>query len=117
MKLPSTLDVARVAGVSKSTVSRVLNGDPAVKQEARDVVVTVMSQLNYRPNVSARSMGSARSYWVGLLYQNPGIHYIHLMQRGAMARCREDGHMLSVHACDQVGQDLVLRRERHVKRQ
>ncbi|MEK8026549.1 LacI family DNA-binding transcriptional regulator [Pseudaquabacterium rugosum] len=107
MKKPTIYDVAKAAGVSIATVSRVLNDDPAVKPQTRDSVLATITAIGYRPNLSARSTGSGRSRWVALLYQNPVIHYIHPIQQGAVERCRQDGHLLSVHACQHTGDALV----------
>ena len=52
-------DVARVAGVSAKTVSRVFNDDPHVTAETRDRVRWAMQKLNYVPNLLARSFRAA----------------------------------------------------------
>lgn len=100
-------DVARAAGVSIATVSRVLNNDTKVKPETRNLVLAAATSLNYRPNLRARSNGGARSYWVCLLHQNPGVHYIHRMQEGATQACSQAGRMLATHACQEVGAALL----------
>lgn len=100
-------DVARAAGVSIATVSRVLNNDIKVKPETRNLVLAAATSLNYRPSLAARSNGGARSFWVCLLHQNPGVHYIHLMQEGATRACTQAGRLLSTHACQGVGQALL----------
>lgn len=100
-------DVARASGVSTATISRVLNNDPKVKPETRNLVLAAATSLNYRPSLAARSNGGARSFWVCLLHQNPGVHYIHLLQEGAMRACTQAGRMLSTHACQAVGPALV----------
>lgn len=106
MKKPTIHDVARAAGVSISTVSRVMNDDSLVKPQTREAVLAAIASLSYRPGLSARVMSGKRSYWVALLYQNPGIHYIHMIQQGAMEACRRNGYMLSVHACQRSGSAL-----------
>jgi LacI family transcriptional regulator len=58
-------DIAKIAGVSRGTVSRVLNNHPAVSDETRDKVLGVMERLNYRPNFSARHMRTDSSNLVG----------------------------------------------------
>lgn len=100
-------DVARAAGVSIATVSRVLNNDAKVKPETRNLVLAAATALNYRPSLAARSNGGARSFWVCLLHQNPGVHYIHLLQEGASRACTQAGRLLSTHACQTVGPALV----------
>src|SRR5580692_5082328 len=61
------LDVAREAGVSKSTVSRVLNGSPHVAHQTRGRVLEIVSQLDFRANAAARGLRTTRSSLVGLL--------------------------------------------------
>lgn len=108
MKKITIYDVARAAGVGTTTVSRVLNNDPAVKPATRDSVMATITALGYRPNIAARSTGAGgKSRWIALLYQNPVIHYIHPIQQGAIERCRMADHMLSVHSCQKTGQALI----------
>ena len=59
--------VAEKAGVSLSTVSRVLNGNKSVNKQLRKKVEAAMSELNYRPNSIARSLASNRSDSIGVL--------------------------------------------------
>lgn len=60
-------EVAREAGVSFKTVSRVINDDPAVSETTRLRVRQAISMLGYRPNLSARQMRTQRSHFIGLL--------------------------------------------------
>ncbi|MFI0528484.1 LacI family DNA-binding transcriptional regulator [Streptomyces scabiei] len=60
-------DVARLAGVSKQTVSRVLNDHPAVRTETRQAVLEAMRTLGYRPSRSARSLASGRTRMLGVI--------------------------------------------------
>jgi LacI family transcriptional regulator len=60
-------DVARESGLSRSTVSRVLNDDPRVSPEARVRVRDVAQALGYRPNRAARSLATGRSGVIGLV--------------------------------------------------
>ncbi len=60
-------DVARIAGVGIGTVSRVLNNNPNVKPATREKVLSVISQLNYKPNPIARSMISRRTNLIGVM--------------------------------------------------
>lgn len=64
----STLEeIAQLAGVSRSTVSRVVNDDPRVSQAARERVDAVIKEQNYVPNAAARSLASRRTRIIGLL--------------------------------------------------
>lgn len=60
-------DVARLAGVSHQTVSRVLNNHPSVRQETRERVLRAVHQLNYRPNALARGLAARRSKVIGVV--------------------------------------------------
>ncbi|HEY0222492.1 catabolite control protein A [Lactovum miscens] len=60
-------DVARVAGVSMATVSRVVNGVANVKETTRKRVLNVIEELDYRPNAIARGLASKRSTTIGIV--------------------------------------------------
>jgi len=60
-------DVARLAGVSHQTVSRVVNGHPSVREATRMRVMRAMQQLDYRPNALARGLATRRSRTIGVL--------------------------------------------------
>ncbi|NUR95916.1 MAG: LacI family DNA-binding transcriptional regulator [Kribbellaceae bacterium] len=64
---PSSTDVARLAGVSQKTVSRVLNGEPYVKEEVRLRVQAAVRQLGYRRNDAARALNSGRTRRIGVV--------------------------------------------------
>jgi LacI family transcriptional regulator len=66
---PTIFDVARVSGVSYSTVSRVVNGQPHIREETRRRVQQAMAGLGYVAHTSARTLASGRSQVVGLLAQ------------------------------------------------
>jgi LacI family transcriptional regulator len=94
------LDVARRAGVSAKTVSRVINGEPHVRAAVREQVMKVVKELQYRPNAFARGLSSARSFLVGLFFDDPASGYAADIQRGALGRCRERNHHLIVEQVD-----------------
>ncbi|GIX21893.1 MAG: LacI family transcriptional regulator [Gammaproteobacteria bacterium] len=100
-------DVARVAGVSKKTVSRVLNRSPHVGEQTRQRVLAAMAELNYLPSPQARGLASRRSFQIGLVYDNPDPLYIDTVQRGLLAVCAPAGYDLVVHPCRYGAEDLV----------
>jgi LacI family transcriptional regulator len=60
-------EIAELSGVSRSTVSRVVNGDPRVSTAARERVEAVITERHYVPNAAARSLASRRTRIIGLL--------------------------------------------------
>ena len=60
-------EIARLAGVSRSTVSRVINGDSRVSESARARVQDVIQTHDFHPNAAARSLASRRTGIIGLL--------------------------------------------------
>ncbi|MGI8332882.1 LacI family DNA-binding transcriptional regulator [Actinomadura scrupuli] len=67
-------DVARLAGVSHQTVSRVLNGHPNVREQTRLRVRAAITELGYRPNRAARALVTGRSQLLGVVAQNTTLY-------------------------------------------
>ena len=67
MKKSTIFDVAKKAGVGKSTVSRVINNDENVKEETRKKILEVMKEMNYSPSASARGMRANNSRVIGVI--------------------------------------------------
>jgi LacI family transcriptional regulator len=103
---PTITDVARVAGVSIKTVSRVMNKEPTVHAETRARVLEAVAGLNYRPQLSARSLAGARSFLIGLLYYDPSAVFVAGFQQGATLGCREAGRHLVVESLHENGADV-----------
>lgn len=61
-------DVAKLAGVSKTTVSRVLNNRGYISQMTKDKVYKAMKDLNYQPNSAARQLFKQKTNIIGLLF-------------------------------------------------
>lgn len=76
------VDVAREAGVSYATVSRVVNNEPYVREQTRERVLAAMGRLGYIANRQARSLRGGRSHTVGLLVLDLGTGYIGEIIRG-----------------------------------
>ncbi|WP_298912001.1 LacI family DNA-binding transcriptional regulator [uncultured Algimonas sp.] len=108
-------DVARQAGVSIKTVSRVLNDEPNVAEATRAKVVKAAGELQYAPNLAARGLAGSRSYMLALIYDNPNPSYIAGLQGGAVAACRRKGYRLVLEPMTQAAAEapdvaLTLRR-------
>ena len=93
-------DIARLAGVSKKTVSRIINNSPLVRKDTREKVETLMREVGYVPDPLARGLAFRRSFLIGMVYDNPTAQYIVDMQYGALDALRESGFELVVHPCD-----------------
>jgi LacI family transcriptional regulator len=68
-------DIAEKAGVSPGTVDRVLHNRGRVSEEARIKVLSIVKELNYEPNLSARALGSNRTYRLAALIPDPGVDF------------------------------------------
>jgi LacI family transcriptional regulator len=103
---PTIIDVARQAGVSIKTVSRVMNKEPTVHADTRARVLEAVKALNYRPQLSARSLAGAKSFLIGLLYYDPSAAFVAGVQQGATLGCREAGRHLVVESLHENGDDV-----------
>ena len=92
-------DVARMAGVSPMTVSRVINGATNVKEETREIVRAAMERLNYTPNSAARSLAGAKLFRIGMLYGNPSANYLSELMVGALDAASREGAQLLIEKC------------------
>ncbi len=75
-------DVAREAGVSMATVSRVVNGNKNVKENTRKKVLDVIDRLDYRPNAVARGLASKKTTTVGVVIPNITSSYFASLAKG-----------------------------------
>lgn len=75
-------DVAKKAGVSMATVSRVVNGNPNVKPGTRKKVMEVIDELDYRPNAVARGLASKKTTTVGVIIPDVTNVYFSSLARG-----------------------------------
>ena len=85
-KRPSMFEVAKLAGVSHQTVSRVINDSPDVSDATRARVQAAIDELGYRPSNSARALASRRSRTIGLIWRPEVLwsdfhHYLHRIYR------------------------------------
>ncbi len=87
-------DVAQRAGVSAMTVSRVVNAEKNVHPATRELVLSVVRELNYAPNLAARSLAKADDVRVGLIYGNPSGGYLSEFLVGALDECTSRGAQL-----------------------
>jgi LacI family transcriptional regulator len=92
-------DVARMAGVSTMTVSRVVNEDSSVRDTTRAAVEKAIKALRYSPNTAARSLASANPIKIGLIYRDPSSTYLSAMLLGIMDQARQSDSQIVITAC------------------
>jgi DNA-binding LacI/PurR family transcriptional regulator len=101
-------DVARLAGVSKQTVSRVLNDHPAVRPETREAVLDAMRTLGYRPSRSARSLASGRTRMLGVISFDAARYGPASILTAINTAAQEAGYLVSSIALDTADHDTVV---------
>lgn len=85
-------DVAVLAGVSSSTVSRVLSGKSYVSESARKAVLAAAKKLDYHPNVLAKSLKCGLTHMLALMIPDIQNPYLPLIVRGAEDTARKNGY-------------------------
>ncbi|HEX2993205.1 MAG TPA: LacI family DNA-binding transcriptional regulator [Anaerolineales bacterium] len=103
-------DVAKQAGVSISTVSRVLNGTAPVDEETAERVRSAVIALNYIPHAAARTLASRRTNTIGLLLQDIGGDFYTPMLHGIEAVASEAGFDLLIHSTSTIRSGSISRR-------
>jgi DNA-binding LacI/PurR family transcriptional regulator len=93
---PAMYDVARLAGVSHQTVSRVLNLHPSVSPRTRTLVLAAIDELGYRPNSAARTLATGRSKTLGVITLAGTLYGPMSMLYGIEAAARDQGYMLTI---------------------
>ncbi|UYB53312.1 LacI family DNA-binding transcriptional regulator [Xanthomonas sp. AM6] len=97
------LDVARHAGVSPMTASRVINRHPRVGAAMRERVEASIKTLGYRPNLAGRSLRTASLARIGVLYSNPSAAYLNQFMLGILEQSSLDGSQVLVEKSDDMG--------------
>ncbi len=95
-KKSTLLHVAELAGVSLKTASRVVRKEPNVREETRQRVEHAMREVSYRPSIAPRASVGARSFLIGLVFDNPNSSYVVDLLRGATEQTRAEGYNLVV---------------------
>jgi LacI family transcriptional regulator len=101
-------DIARDLGVSVVTVSKVLRNVPEIGEETRRRVLRRMEELDYRPNLAARSLATGRALMMGLIVPDLVHPFFAQVAKGASRAFRERGYALVISSSEQ---DADLERE------
>lgn len=106
MKRTTIHEVARRAGVSVMTVSRVVNKAANVRPETRERVMAAVQELRFQPSAVARNVRTRRTQWIALPYHGPpsDVHlgmasYFVDLQAGIISRCKQDNYHVAFQPC------------------
>ncbi len=94
MKKLTVKDVAKEAGVSTATISRVLNNTGYVSEHAREQVLRTIKMLNYQPNSIARSLKQKKSSSIGIVLPDMTNPYFMSISRQIQRKCMSEGYHL-----------------------
>ena len=101
-------DVAKLAGVSHQTVSRVINGSDQVREETRERVLAAMRMLDYRPNPVARALVTGRSKTIGVVSFDTTLHGPASTLFGIERAAHEEGYFTSIVSLKSLDRPSVL---------
>lgn len=93
-------DIASLAGVSKKTVSRVINNSPSVNDKTRSKIQTIIAETGFVPNPQAQALAFRRSFLIALIFDNPSPQYNANIQRGILKALQDTRYQLVLHPCD-----------------
>ena len=96
VRAPNIRDVARLAGVSYQTVSRVLNESPSIKDSTKQRVLDVIQEIGYRPNQAARTLVTSKSRTIGILSQQTAYYGPTTSITAIEQAAKEAGYRLSI---------------------
>ena len=112
-------DIARACGVSVSTVSRVLNNHPDVREAVRSQVLQEVERSGYIPNNSARDLVRSRSDAVGVVVRGTGNLFFSDMLKTISGELEQRGYTMVLHFidsdADEVKAGAILEREKKLR--
>ena len=99
-KRATIYDVARLANVSHQTVSRLIKGQSNIRPDTRERIERALVELEYRPNLTARTLATSRSRLIGGLVYDMSEMGPSKTTQGATERAREAGYLLDIVSID-----------------
>jgi DNA-binding LacI/PurR family transcriptional regulator len=105
---PIMADVARLAGVSHQTVSRVLNDHPNVRPQTRSRVLAAIAKLDYRPNSAARTLVTRKSQTLGVVSFDTTLYGPASMLHGIEQAARAADYFVSIASLQSINKDALL---------
>lgn len=114
---PTIMDVARHAGVSKKTVSRVINGEPKLKPAMLERVQASIAELGFVPNPQARALALRRNFLIVLLHDNPNAQTVLNFQNGVLHAIEDSDFALVVRPVERQSPAILSDIQRFLERQ
>lgn len=100
-------DVARLAGVSKKTVSRVINRSALLSDDTRTRIQQIIKETGFVPNPQARALALRRNFLVGLVHDNPNAQMVLNAQQGILEALHDTEFELLVRPVDRSSPDML----------
>jgi LacI family transcriptional regulator len=104
---PTINDVARLSGVSKKTVSRVINRSPLLNEATRRRVLDVIRDIGYVPNPQARALALGTNFLIGLIHDNPNAQMVLNVQQGILEALQGSDFAMVVRPVDRGSAALI----------
>ena len=104
-KIPTLNDVAKRAGVSKSTVSRVLNNTAKISENTKKYVLEIVKALNYEPNNIARSLARKKTFTIGVLLEDIVNPFFSSVAKGIETALKKSGYSMLLTNSDFMPED------------
>jgi len=102
-KNPTINEIAKLAGVSKKSISRVINGEQGVSEDTRSRIKQIMEEVGYAPNRRARALANSHSFLLGLVYNNANSSYVLELLAGCQATGNAQGYEIVMHSISDDG--------------
>lgn len=115
--LMSTIkEIARLAGVSPATVSRVLNDKPDVNRQTRDAVLKVIEQMRYTPNANAKNLKTIATNVVCVIVKGIGNLFLLGIAESMQALVEKEGYFPYIHYIDENDDEVMAARQLAVEK-
>jgi LacI family transcriptional regulator len=114
---PTINDVAARAGVSKKTVSRVINGSPLLAKETRKRIEEAIEELGFVPNPQARALALRRNFLIALLHDNPNAQTVLNFQNGVLSAIKDSDFALVVRPVERNSEQIIQDIQTFLERQ
>lgn len=105
MKKITIYDVAREAGVSLATVSRVINGSSVVREKTRQKVLKVIEDLDFKPNQIARGLATSKTTTIAIVFPQSLFAHVKDMIGGIGDAGRHLDYNITIYTTDDIGDD------------